>query len=103
MIERVDWYAENAIWYRSVRLYGRIRRVTGQRDILETVQVRTVEPNEAADDEPFLSITRESAQSLMDALWSCGLRPSEGQGSAGQLAAVKDHLNDMRRLVFDES
>jgi hypothetical protein len=40
-----------------------------------------------------------NAQILMDGLWSCGLRPSEGKGSAGQLAAVERHLQDMRALV----
>jgi hypothetical protein len=43
-----------------------------------------------------------AAQALMDDLWTCGLRPSEGSGSAGQLAAVQYHLEDMRRLVFNK-
>ena len=42
----------------------------------------------------------DAAQELMDSLWDCGLRPTEGAGSAGQLAAVKAHLDDMRTLVF---
>jgi hypothetical protein len=41
------------------------------------------------------------AQALMDRLWKAGLRPTEGSGSAGALAATQDHLKDMRRLVFD--
>jgi len=40
------------------------------------------------------------AQVLMDDLWECGIRPSEGQGSAGQLKAVQDHLTDMRKITF---
>jgi hypothetical protein len=36
----------------------------------------------------------------MDQLWQCGLRPSEGTGSAGSLAATQRHLEDMRALVF---
>lgn len=50
---------------------------------------------------PTFSLEEEEAQALMDALWFCGLRPSEGTGSAGSLAATERHLNDMRRLVFD--
>ena len=38
-------------------------------------------------------------QVLMDDLWSCGVRPTEGRGSAGQLDAVQGHLGDMRRVV----
>lgn len=48
---------------------------------------------------PAVQFRREEAQRLMDELWKVGLRPSEGSGSAGQLAAVQTHLNDMRGLV----
>ena len=40
------------------------------------------------------------AQSLMDDLWGCGFRPSEGTGSAGAMAATQNHLKDLQRLVF---
>ncbi len=48
-----------------------------------------------------LTLEREQAQQLMDSLWDCGLRPSEGSGSAGALAATQRHLDDMRKLVFE--
>jgi hypothetical protein len=51
--------------------------------------------------EPAVSLTPEQAQRLMDELWHVGLRPTEGTGSAGQLAAVQKHLDDMRALVFE--
>ena len=38
-------------------------------------------------------------QVLMDDLWNCGIRPTEGKGSAGQLVAVQDHLKDMRKIA----
>ena len=50
--------------------------------------------------EPTWRLTDEAAQELMDALWAAGLRPVEGRGSAGQLAAVQAHLEDMRKLAF---
>jgi hypothetical protein len=37
---------------------------------------------------------------LIDALWTAGLRPTEGHGSTGQLAATERHLEDMRALAF---
>ena len=49
-----------------------------------------------------LFIDRTNAQELMDSLWSCGIRPTEGAGSAGALSAVKYHLEDMRKLVFHQ-
>ncbi len=39
------------------------------------------------------------AQALMDRLWACGLRPTEGKGSAGAMAATERHLADLRILV----
>ena len=41
-----------------------------------------------------------SEPSLIDELWSAGLRPSEGTGSAGSLAATERHLADMRAFAF---
>lgn len=46
------------------------------------------------------TLFKDNAQALMDQLWTCGLRPTEGAGSAGSLAATERHLEDMRSLVF---
>ncbi len=51
-------------------------------------------------DAPALSLTQDEAQQLMDELFRIGIRPSDGSGSAGQMAATEKHLEDMRRLVF---
>lgn len=70
----------------------------------------TAEPikmREIRDDEIYnvdapgdgVMINGEAAQQLIDDLWQCGLRPSEGAGSAGSLAATQRHLSDMRKLV----
>jgi hypothetical protein len=57
------------------------------------------EADECAPMPPFMSLGMDTAQVLMDELWNCGLRPSEGTGSAGAMAAVQAHLQDLRRLV----
>lgn len=51
---------------------------------------------------PAFSLEPKAVQQLMDDLWMCGYRPSEGTGSAGQLSAVEYHLEDMRKLVFQD-
>lgn len=51
--------------------------------------------------EPTFTVSMDAAQTLMDDLWNAGLRPTEGTGSAGALAATERHLADMRKLVFD--
>lgn len=51
--------------------------------------------------EPAVQLTEEEAQYMMDRLWDEGLRPT-GIASSGELGALKNHLQDMRRLVFTE-
>jgi hypothetical protein len=38
-------------------------------------------------------------QVLMDAAWERGIRPKNYEGTASQIGAMKDHLNDMRAIV----
>lgn len=77
------------------RVWGDGRRYA----VAKPIEMATLEEG-AYIVEPSLRLTREAAQQLMDNLWQCGLRPTEGAGSAGALAAVQEHLKDMRRLVF---
>lgn len=55
---------------------------------------------EAVANPPSFMLDDQAAQTLMDDLWHCGLRPTEGAGSAGAMRAVERHLEDMRTLVF---
>ena len=71
--------------------------------IAEPITFRPIKPSEETNFiDPSIRITREQAQHLMDQLWTCGLRPTEGAGSAGALAATERHLRDMQQLVFKE-
>jgi hypothetical protein len=65
------------------------------KDILFTV----VEPGMYV--EPSLKIDNDCAQGLIDELWRCGFRPTEGTGSAGSLAATERHLKDMQKIAFN--
>ena len=56
------------------------------------------EPNHMV--EPMLRLGILQAQQLMDELWQCGLRPTEGSGSAGSLAATERHLKDMQTIAL---
>lgn len=51
---------------------------------------------------PALSMKPGDAQQLMDELWRCGIRPTEGSGSAGSLAATQSHLEDMKKIAFKQ-
>lgn len=51
---------------------------------------------------PAFGLSAGEAQQLMDELWQCGLRPTEGTGSAGALAATQSHLEDLRKITFNQ-
>lgn len=69
--------------------------------IAQPVQFIEQRPEDEGVETPVaFSLNKDSAQSFMDELWNCGIRPSEGTGSAGSLAATQKHLEDMRSLVF---
>lgn len=63
------------------------------------VVMQRLEPGTMAE-QPTLRLRPEDAQGLMDELWRVGLRPTEGTGSAGSLAATERHLADMRSVAF---
>lgn len=88
-----DW--ENSLQLAAWQLGndGRTRRVSA----VFTVHDDDKEGNIA---EPFLNLDRKDAQQLFDELYRCGMRPSDGQPTSDQIAAIKYHLEDMRRLVF---
>lgn len=88
--------AQSAPWRQGVELYiGSPDRKLHVKEI----QMEEVEPNLMV--EPSFRMETEVAQTLMDDLWNCGLRPTEGSGSAGSLRATERHLEDMRKLVFE--
>lgn len=51
--------------------------------------------------EPFVSFTARQAQELLEGLWAAGFRPNHGESSVAHVNAMKYHLEDMRRLVFE--
>ncbi len=53
----------------------------------------------AIPSDSIMTMTQECAQGLMDDLWKCGIRPTEGAGTAGSMAAAQKHLADMRAIV----
>lgn len=58
----------------------------------ETTQMNFVEG-------PTFSLSLDEAQTLMDDLWNCGIRPTEKIDNPGELRATKYHLEDTRKLV----
>ena len=58
------------------------------------------EENSFREPIPLFELGHDRAQSLIDQLWECGLRPTMGKQSEGVTAAQAGHLEDMRALAF---
>jgi hypothetical protein len=82
-------------WRDHVALYI-FDTINGVRHV---AQIDWTKKEEFAISQPVLDLDPTDAQVLMDSLWDCGVRPTEGAGSAGALTATQKHLDDMRRLV----
>jgi hypothetical protein len=92
-------HVQMKMWNRSLDLFLYNRNSEGHITFIDEVTLRTekdaykiIEPKD-----PII-LPLETAQELMDGLWQCGLRPSEGSGSAGALRATENHLKDMQEL-----
>lgn len=74
----------------------------GKKAIATNITFQTLEDNQLIE-APLLSLSQQEAQDLADQLYAVGIRPSQAAGSAGQLDAVKYHLEDMRTLVLKKA
>lgn len=98
---RMKFYAERALHLGGIALHAGIESRKGTPIILQPAEAKQLEGDESQlAQPPFLVITYEEAQMLMDELWTCGIRPTEGSGSAGSLAATERHLADMRTIAM---
>lgn len=90
--------AAREIWNDSIA-FLLFDQVDGVRKSVK-VTLETVEYPSGYLIEPSFRINSTDAQVLIDSLWDCGLRPTEGTGSAGALKATQEHLSDMQKLVW---
>lgn len=98
---KLVFFAERANWGRAVDLAIGQERRDGTFWVAQPL-LFVNDPNEGDSirQKTCMSMRRDDAQILMDELWNCGLRPSEGTGSAGSLAATERHLKDMQTIAM---
>ena len=96
----IEVMARRLEWSYGISLFMRQRTIGHGSTIAQPIVFAPFDDHLIA--EPMIKLQIEQAQQLMDELWQCGIRPSEGAGSAGAMAATQKHLEDMRKLVFKE-
>lgn len=103
MSEFTKAYAETDMFSGCVRLYLRRqvhRDLGGPRFFQHLTETGVVERESgSALETPPLLVSEEAAQALADALWAIGVRPRDSHSVAGEVAAIKEHRDDMRRLI----
>lgn len=96
MNDRTEFFVERVLYGHYLNVY--VRQGIG---VAQPIVFKDQE-SDLEISPPALQIGMTAAQQLMDELWRAGLRPSEGSGSAGALAATERHLKDMQRIVFKD-
>lgn len=96
---RTQIRAEREPWGKKIELLiSCVDTASERRSVAKEVIFRKCVDGEVHNG-PTIAISGQDAQVLMDDLWRCGLRPTEGIGSVGQLAATERHLADMQALA----
>ena len=62
--------------------------------VIPTVELQTMASGEMLPE--FMALSFKESQNLMDELFACGVRPSEGGDASGVVAAKNEHLEDLR-------
>lgn len=71
------------------------------RAYMSDITFERAEPGVAIPDSKFFRLDDEQAQALMDDLWTCGVRPTEGAGSAGAMAMALERIADLKLQCND--
>lgn len=94
----IKFMARSTPFYAGVELH--LADVSEGRIAVADPLTMKVVPEGSMLGDPLVRLSPPEAQLLIDALWDCGLRPTNGHGSTGQLQATERHLEDLRALVF---
>jgi hypothetical protein len=87
-------------WYsNAIALFFYEKAQDGRVSYVSKLVMETVKEGEFVETSDVFTIPHETAQELIDSLWQCGLRPSEGSGSAGSLKATQDHLKELQAIT----
>ena len=99
MIEGLRLRLQASPWSCGVQLLIMEETQDGKRSYVKQMVMERVEGVTAVPPSSIIEFDLTVAQTLMDDLWRCGIRPSEGTGSAGSLKATENHLQDMRDIA----
>lgn len=102
-------YTREAPMLRDIEVLIEHEDRNGKIGVVTSLTVRTLDPSIVTPGEAWGALQRPGGgggrnflQAALDAAWQAGLRPSRGLEEVGELKATRSHLEDMRRLVFEQ-
>ena len=95
------WYAGKDLSSMTYQLYlmgdGVHGEVFQKRFPNETVDQH--EPGVISDDGPTMTLDYDEAQFMMDQLFEAGIKPANMGPSVGQLTAMQEHIDSLRKII----
>jgi hypothetical protein len=100
MIDDIKYQVAMNDFGMNFAFYGRMENLDNTYSILMPVVMEKTDIRVSGDlnMRPFMNLTDGTAQKLMDAMYTAGLRPSHYQGQGGK-DAMSAHLSEMRKIV----
>lgn len=96
------FFAVREPWRQAIALHVRVKNAAGAVAFLKDLIVETL-----PDDHDFAQIqdapiylNDDAAQSLMDELWNCGVRPRDGSGSNATAMEAQAHIKDLQQFAL---
>lgn len=68
--------------------------------VMSNIEFKKPQEGVAIGSSSFIPLADMEAQVLMDDLWACGVRPTEGSGSAGAMRRAEAHITDLQKVAF---
>ena len=96
---KMKFHAERSFFNGGVGLSMIHDAMLNNNKMAVAANVVMIEVQDGIPVEPFLKMDYEDAQNLMDELYHCGIRPTDGARSSGSMKATQNHLEDMRAIV----
>lgn len=86
--------------YRGISLYITDDTAQPAGRVAVATNITFESTHEALIPQPLTTLELNEAQELMDELWNCGIRPTDGAGSAGAMHRAEMHIADLRKIAF---
>jgi hypothetical protein len=92
------FHVERQPWLGGIAVRMAIRREQAL-SVAVNVTLIDVPENELAPQEPMLTLREPEAVTLIDELWSAGVRPSSYVSGDAERQALQAHIADLQRIV----